>query len=245
MNRTPPAALLAITTVVAAIGSLTSVSPAQAYPSVPLLPPNACFATAGYQFPGGGVTIDYPGIGQTRFTTPAGTHVDTSAETFYQNGTSLKGTITGDITKGSLINLTVTRGDKYPPLLLSGAVNPDNKGHGSYTFENHDTALWDMLDELACQPGPLPPPVLPPGAPAPLAPPPPPASAPPPPAALTAAVTTDTDLYDKPNDNGDAHIIGQLTTGQVVKVAKACSPNAWCTLTDPAGAAWGRDLRNN
>jgi hypothetical protein len=67
----------------------------------------------------------------------------------------------------------------------------------------------------------------------------------PPPAALTATVNPATDLYDKPNDNGDAQVIGPLRTGQVVKVAQACSKDAWCILTDPAGAAWGRDLTNN
>jgi hypothetical protein len=109
----------------------------------------------GYQFPGGAVTITYPNVGsQTRFTTKTGTHVDTSAETFYPNGTSMKGRITGDITKGSLINLTVTRGSKYPPLLLSGSVLPDNTGHGAYTFENHDVAEWDMDVELNCVPVP-------------------------------------------------------------------------------------------
>ena len=65
------------------------------------------------------------------------------------------------------------------------------------------------------------------------------------PAALTATVNPATDLYDKPNDNGDAQVIGQLTAGQVVTVAQACSKDAWCILTDPKGAAWGRDLTNN
>jgi len=63
----------------------------------------------------------------------------------------------------------------------------------------------------------------------------------------TATVNADagTDLYNKPNDNGDAQVIGVLNHGQVVKVAGACSPDAWCILTDPKGAAWGRDLTNN
>lgn len=64
-------------------------------------------------------------------------------------------------------------------------------------------------------------------------------------AQLTATVNADTDLYNKPNDNGDAQVIGMLNNGQVVKVAGACSPDAWCILTDPKGAAWGRDLTNN
>jgi hypothetical protein len=236
MNRTPPATLFAIATAVAAIGSLAYVSPAQAYPSVPLLPRNACRATAGYQFPGGAVTINYPGIGETRFTTPTGTHVDTSAETFYQNGTSLKGTVTGDITKGSLINLTVTRGDKYSPLLLSGDVGPDNIGHGAYTFENHDTALWDMTDELSCQPGPPPAPVLP------------PRTDNKPVAGTntlgTATVVADTDMYDKPDGLGQK--IGTLFVGEQHPLMEPCRDD-WCRVGTielggfpglPNGTAW-------
>jgi hypothetical protein len=62
MNRTPPATLFAIATAVAAIGSLTHVPPAQAYPSVPLMPPNACAAT-GYQFSEGLIYFAYPAVG--------------------------------------------------------------------------------------------------------------------------------------------------------------------------------------
>ncbi len=62
---------------------------------------------------------------------------------------------------------------------------------------------------------------------------------------LTATVNADTRLYDKSNDDGDAVVIGELTVGQVVKVESACSPNAWCFLVEPKGAAWGRDLTNN
>ncbi|CAN3126755.1 hypothetical protein ACNUDN_02570 [Mycobacterium sp. smrl_JER01] len=68
---------------------------------------------------------------------------------------------------------------------------------------------------------------------------------PPPPEELTATVNADTDLYNKANDDGDAVVIGQLNVGQVVKVQSACSPNAWCFLVEPRGAAWGRDLTNN
>jgi hypothetical protein len=60
----------------------------------------------------------------------------------------------------------------------------------------------------------------------------------------TATVNADTDLYDKPSDQG-GHKIGVLNNGQVVKAASACSPDAWCTLTDPKGAVWGRDVTNN
>jgi|JI10StandDraft_1071094.scaffolds.fasta_scaffold373630_2 hypothetical protein len=66
-----------------------------------------------------------------------------------------------------------------------------------------------------------------------------------PPDELTATVNADTRLYDKSNDDGDAVVIGELTEGQVVKVQSACSPDAWCFLVEPKGAAWGRDLTNN
>jgi hypothetical protein len=36
-----------------------------------------------------------------------------------------------------------------------------------------------------------------------------------------------------------------LNKDQVVTVSSACSADAWCTITDPAGAAWGRDLQND
>lgn len=72
-----------------------------------------------------------------------------------------------------------------------------------------------------------------------------PTTTPAPPDELTATVNADTRLYDKSNDDGDAVVIGELTVGQVVKVESACSPNAWCFLVEPKGAAWGRDLTNN
>jgi hypothetical protein len=66
----------------------------------------------------------------------------------------------------------------------------------------------------------------------------------PPAAQPTATVNADTDLYDKPSDQG-GHKIGVLNNGQVVKVTAPCSSDAWCTLTDPKGAVWGRDVTNN
>lgn len=60
----------------------------------------------------------------------------------------------------------------------------------------------------------------------------------------TATVNAPTDLYNKPSDQG-GHKIAVLDTGQVVKVAAPCSADAWCTLTDPQGAVWGRDVTNN
>jgi hypothetical protein len=96
-----------------------------------------------------------------------------------------------------------------------------------------------------------PPPPVAPAAPAPVVPPPaaPVVPAPAAPAAPTATVNADTDLYDKPSDQG-GHIIGQLKKGQVVTLGirhnTACSADAWCYLFDPTfGVAWGRDLTNN
>ena len=138
---------------VAAIGLLITPAPAQARP------PSECYALGGYQFPGGEVIIVYPEIGaETRFNAPRGITVDAPAETFYENGTSLKGRITGVIDKGgNWIKLTVTRGSKYAPLLLSGAVDPDNTASGNLTFENHDMQSWESPTELACLPGAPPP----------------------------------------------------------------------------------------
>jgi len=69
----------------------------------------------------------------------------------------------------------------------------------------------------------------------------------PPPAAVpTATVTSDVDLYDKPNvPDGTGTKIKILRTGDVVKVAAPCPSDDWCLLLDPAGAAWGSSLRNN
>ena len=244
MNRTPPTGLFAIATAVAAIASLTYVAPAQAYPPMPLLPPNACRVDppGGYQFAGGPVTLVYPGIGETRFNTPTGTHVDTSAETFYENGTSLKGTVTGDITKGSLIYLTVTRGPKYPPLLIGGDVGRNNKGHGAYSFENHDSALWEMKEELSCVPVPQK---------APPAPAPEPANKPVadtpaegPKGFGTATVVADTDMYDKPDGLGQK--IGTLLVGEEHPLMEPCRDD-WCRVGTielggfpglPNGTAW-------
>ncbi len=176
------------------------ISPYQRYPS---LKNSGLYgqARAHSRYPENPIFTDdrpsYVPVGRANCIARTGTHVDASAETFYQNGTSLKGTITGDITKGSLINLTVTRGSKYPPLLLSGSVGPDNRGHGAYTYENHDTALWDMNEELNCVP--VPPPPAPAPAPAPDNR---PVAGPDKPAAKTlgtATVVADTDMYDKPD----------------------------------------------
>ncbi len=67
-----------------------------------------------------------------------------------------------------------------------------------------------------------------------------------PPAALTATVTSDVDLYDKPNvPDGAGKKIAILRTNTVVKVKAPCPSDDWCLLLDPAGAAWGSFLRND
>lgn len=69
---------------------------------------------------------------------------------------------------------------------------------------------------------------------------------PPPAAAPTATVTSDVDLYDKPNvPDGTGKKIGILRTGTVVKVAAPCPSEDWCLLLNPAGAAYGSFFRNN
>jgi hypothetical protein len=118
-------------------------------------------------------------------------------------------------------------------------------------FIRHDDRNVDVVTMVFGAPA-----AAPPAAPAPVVAPPaavvvPPAAAPVvvPPPAPTATVNSDTDLYDKPSDQG-GHIIGQLKAGQVVTLAlrhnTTCSANAWCYLFDPtSGAVWGRDLTNN
>ena len=137
----------------AAIGFLiTPAAPAQA--------DYDCYDQAGYQFPGGEVVIHYPETdAETRFRVVKGeTHVDTAAETFYQNGTSLPGRITGDMTKGgNIIRLEVTRGSKYEPLILDGAIGPDGTPQGSFVTGNLDRQNWDSPTVFACVPGSPPP----------------------------------------------------------------------------------------
>lgn len=156
--------LLGGTAALAAIGLFISPAQVQALPPAPLAP-NAC---AGYQFPGGEVVLHYPNIGETKFSTVAGgTHVDTNATTFYPNGTSMSGTVVGDI-NGNKIHLEVTRkgaNRTYTPLVLDGEVGGDDRGHGGYTFrDGADSGTWDSLTAFKCVPAPPPPP--PPAAPA-------------------------------------------------------------------------------
>jgi hypothetical protein len=134
----------------ATIGVLITPAPANAAPD--------CYSeAAGYQFAGGPVVIHYPETdAETRFDAPRGINVDAPAETFYENGTSLTGRVTGKIDKGgNWINLTVTRGSKYAPLLLSGAVqqHDNNTPAGNFTWENNDMQAWDSPTQLICIPG--------------------------------------------------------------------------------------------
>jgi hypothetical protein len=200
---------------------------------------------AGYQFPKGPVVIHYPETdSETRFSAAGGLHIDAPAETFYQNGTSLKGRITGDITKGgNIIRLTVTRGSKYPPLIVGGSIGPDGSPLGAFETGNLDSQLWDSPTVFACVPGapvndtftPAPPDQKPVAA---------------PPAKQTpkglgsATVTTDTDIYDKPDGQGKK--IGTLLTGEVHPLMEPCRDD-WCRVGQielggfdglPNGTAW-------
>ncbi|UXA19191.1 hypothetical protein [Mycobacterium sp. SMC-4] len=116
-----------------------------------------------------------------------------------------------------------------------GYIDDDLTARG--TAKNSEGAVntWSSKAKFHCVPAAAPPSASP-------APSPTPATTP---DALTATVNADTRLYDKSNDDGDAVVIGELKVGQVVTVKSACSPNAWCFLAEPAGAAWGRDLTNN
>ena len=159
----------------------------------------------------------YPETGaETRFNAPRGTTVDAAAETFYENGTSLKGRVTGDITKGSLINLRVTRGPKYPALNLSGDVAPNNTGQGAFQFEDRvDMQNWESPTRLACVPG-APPPVadqLPkPDGPKPVT----AEQQNPAPQGLgSATVIADTDIYDKPDGRGQ--ISARCSPGKCIR----------------------------
>jgi hypothetical protein len=239
MNGTPPATLFAIATAVAAIGSLAHVSPAQAYPSVPLLPPNAC-AVSGYQFPAGTIQFVYPGIGFTRISehAAASMHVDAPATTTYDNGTSLSGSVFGDII-GHGVDITVRR-EGHDPLHLVGIVGTDNHGRGSYDL-NGKTLPWSIDDELSCVPASAaaPPPVLPAQ---------PTSTASKPLAGTstlgTATVVADTDMYDKPDGLGQK--IGTLFVGEQHPLMEACRGD-WCRVGTielggfpglPNGTAW-------
>lgn len=194
---------------VAAIALLITPASAEARPK------NECYDQAGYQFPGGPMVIVYPETdAETRFDAPLGTTIDVPAETFYQNGTSLTGRVTGDIAAGgNVINLTVTRErrDPLPPLLLSGAVQPNNTAAGAFSADSLDGQLWESPTQLPCIPG-----------------------APPSPPALTerATVKYDASIYDAPRGN----IIGSVNgyespdgTAEFVEL-RNCQADNWCQI---------------
>ncbi len=132
-------------TAAAAVGILTNAAPAQAHPPAPLAPPSC----SAYQFPGGTITLNYPGLGRTVLANAApSTHIDSQATTFYDSGTSLDGSVTGDI-NGSKVHLTVTR-EGYTPLVLDGTVDAGMKAHGNYTYRKNDSGPWDSSEEFVC-----------------------------------------------------------------------------------------------
>lgn len=140
----------------AAVGLLIGAVPAGALPPLPLEPVDC----ASYQFPGGRVSLNYPVLkAQTEFDTVAGgTRVDTVATTRYPES-SMSGTVVGGI-DGKNIRLEVTRkgtSRTYSPLVLTGQVGSDNRGHGTYTFEQ-GSGSWDTIEPLKCVPAPPPPP---------------------------------------------------------------------------------------
>ncbi len=229
---------------VAAIGFLVT-------PATPAQADYDCYKQGGYQFPGGEVVIHYPETdSETRFRVVKGdTHVNTAAETFYKNGTSMKGRITGDMEKGgNIINLTVTRAD-YEPLILGGSIGPDGTPRGTFAVGTVDGNVerrdWDSPTVFACVPG-TPPPLAdqlpkntgingvavaqqPDPAPQGLG---------------TATVVADTDIYDKPDGQGQK--IGTLFVGEQHPLMEPCRDD-WCRVGQielggfeglPNGTAW-------
>lgn len=140
------------TVAAAAIGLLITPAPAQALPPAPLAPADC----AGYQFPGGTVSLNYPDPlnAHTEFDTIAGgTHVDTKATTVYPQS-EMPGTVIGDIT-GTKIHLKITRegaNRDYPPLILDGEVGADDRAHGSVTYAGGEPASWDSVGPMKCIP---------------------------------------------------------------------------------------------
>ncbi|MGZ4524964.1 MAG: hypothetical protein ACXVX7_00635 [Mycobacterium sp.] len=226
----PVAAAAAATGAIGLLLALTA--PARALPLIPLAPVDDCRFTTAVQVldQDDGLEVVFPSNGPTTI------QGDASYSRPGQPGFT-KGVANGTLT-GNAIDIHVTWSGPFLFSHYTGQVNPDNSASGTVTNSNGNNATtgWHtkFSDRIKCKAAPAPP------APVPPAPVPPPA-----PAALTATVNADTDLYDKSNDNGDAHVIGMLRKGQVVTVVSACTRNAWCILTQPKGAAWGRDLTNN
>jgi hypothetical protein len=135
-------------TTAAAVGLLIVPAPAQAAPA----------DCNGYQFPGGTVSLHQSGIGTTTTfdTIAGGTHVDTRAFTDYPEGGDMPGTVIGDI-NGTSISLKVTRegaSRDYPPLNFKGDVGPDDRAHGTVTWQGGDGGTWDSMGPMKCIPKP-------------------------------------------------------------------------------------------
>jgi hypothetical protein len=206
-----------VASTISAAGLLGCPVLANAHPALPfpLTPAGNCkFVGVQVLDQDDGYTVVLPSSGET---------IQGDASTSHTNQNDFhKGKVNGTLT-GTTIDITVdwTQG----PWLSShytGQVNDDHSASGTVTnigMESHDTNWHTRFsDRISCKAA---------------------AAATP-----TATANADTDLYDKPSDQG-GHVIGMLNKGQSVKVANACSPDAWCILTDPPGAAWGRDLTNN
>jgi hypothetical protein len=207
--------VVASATTISAVGLLGCPALAHARPMLPLAPAGSCkFVGVQVLDEDDGLTVVLPSSGET-------IQGDASVSHTGQND-SHPGTANGSLT-GTAIDITVDwHGGPWLSSHYTGQVNDDHSASGTVNnigMESH-TANWHtkFSDRISCKQAPA--------------------------AAPTATVNADTDLYDKPSDQG-GHVIGMLNHGQVVKVANACSPDAWCILTDPAGAAWGRDLTNN
>jgi hypothetical protein len=243
-----PAAIAAM----AAIGALAMPAVAQAKPLAPLPLAPAC---AAYQFPGGTVDINYQAInGHTTFdTVNASTNVDTTGVTHYPDGGDTSGPVTGYI-HGVGIHLEIGR-DNYEPLVLDGLIGPDNRAHGTLKFRG-DKQNWDSNSEFACVANPEPEKVGPSpnqvdngnggavgggagSAPKQLAP-----EQQAPKGLGEATVIADTDIYDKPDGQGQK--IGTLSVGEVHPLMEPCRDD-WCRVGQielggfeglPNGTAW-------
>jgi hypothetical protein len=139
----------------ASFGLLIAPAPVQAAPA----------DCNGYQFPGGTVSLHQSGIGTTTTfdTIAGGTHVDTKAFTDYPEGGDMPGTVIGDI-NGTSINVKVTRegaSRDYPPLNFKGDVGPDDRAHGTVTWQGGDGGTWDSMGPMKCIPKPAAPPPAP------------------------------------------------------------------------------------
>lgn len=228
VTSTQKTLIAAAAAVIGASGVLITVpAPAQADPC------------SQWGFPNGGNGFD-TGWGSSLLFQAAGkTVTQTAASWTAAPGNGSSGYLNGSF-PGTGVSFT-WKGDGGPPnftggatITFAGTVDFDGSAHGT-AMKGAESTTFTSQNKLACLDAPA-------------------ASAPIPHAPGvrhtgaspgTATVNADTDLYDKPNDNGDAQIIGQLNSGQVVKTRRECSPDAWCKLTDPDGFAWGRDLTNN